>query len=388
MKKLLALLLTLAFALVAIAVPSLADALSANGIQIYPIRSEFNDYGGNNVSLRVYMRVVNNSGHPLTILLNDVQADGVPVYGAGISGLTVNADTGNNSDEYFLFKPEYESDDAAARALRDARTLTMTLQAFDNSTYDDVAVEAFVIDLSSLGNSGPSYGSDSSSYDYSDSSASYAPPYTPKSTNYQTLKQGSKGQAVRDLQQRLTDLGYLNDKVDGSYGRNTTTAVRSFCEQHGLPIGSEATPEMQQLLYSSRAQYYEEPYIPLVIASTYKLENPQQTGVAGVGMLTQLVVNRSSTRAIRGFVLNYYQTDMYGNKIDLGTNGTGAYYVPVEQMNYIEPGHYKDAFVYAVNSFYSTYAVYVGVQKVVFDDGEVREYSPDEITYFECRVQN
>ena len=42
-----------------------------------------------------------------------------------------------------------------------------------------------------------------------------APSYTPASTDYKTLKPGNKGRAVRDLQQRLIDLGYLSGKADG-----------------------------------------------------------------------------------------------------------------------------------------------------------------------------
>jgi len=197
---------------------------------------------------------------------------------------------------------------------------------------------------------------------------------------------------VRDLQQRLTDLGYLNDKVDGSFGRNTNTAVRSFCDQHGLPIRSEATPEMQQLLYSSSAQYYQEPYIPLVIGATYDLETPQQTGLNNCGMMNIQVVNRSSTRGIRGFVLSYYQTNMYGERVNLLNPDYAAGRDPIytfeqEQMNYVEPGHYKNAMTYSIERYFNTYAVYVGVKKIVFDDGEVRELSDDEIEYFECAIQ-
>lgn len=395
MKKLTAMFLILALALGALAVPALADTtFNAGGIQAYPLRCELHDRGGNDVSLSVYMRVINNSGHPATILIKDAKVDGTPIYGAGISGLEVNADTGNNSNEYFLFKPEYSTDDAAARALRNAGTITMTLQAFDRDSYDDIVVDSFEINIPALSDSSD-YSGDIDDVDFGhggSSNVSYAPPYTPKSTNYQTLKQGSKGQAVRDLQQRLTDLGYLNDKVDGSFGRNTNTAVRSFCDQHGLPIRSEATPEMQQLLYSSSAQYYQEPYIPLVIGATYDLETPQQTGLNNCGMMNIQVVNRSSTRGIRGFVLSYYQTNMYGERVNLLNPDYAAGRDPIytfeqEQMNYVEPAHYKNAMTYSIERYFNTYAVYVGVKKIVFDDGEVRELSDDEIEYFECAIQ-
>lgn len=338
------------------------------------------------MSLRVYVRVVNNNSCPVTILLKDVTADGTPVYGAGVSGIAANSDTGNNSNEYFLFKPEYTSDDAAARALRNASSLTMTVHAFNRDTYDDIIKEPCEINIAALGGTDAYDDYPSEDYGY-DSSANYAPAYTPASYDFQTLKQGSKGQAVRDLQQRLTDLGYLCDKIDGSYGRNTNTAVRSFCDQHGLVVSNEATPEMQQLLYSSNAQYYSEPYIPLVIGATFKKDTPIEFGGYGSydGRITIQLVNRSSTRGIRGYVLYYYQTNMYGEKINLAPSGT-LYEAYFDEMNYIEPAHYKDALSYVIKNYYGTYAVYVGIQKIVFDDGEIREIDPSDIDYYECVI--
>lgn len=46
---------------------------------------------------------------------------------------------------------------------------------------------------------------------------------------FSTLNKGSKGSAVRDLQERLAFLGYMSyDEVDGSYGNRTKDAVYNF----------------------------------------------------------------------------------------------------------------------------------------------------------------
>ena len=45
---------------------------------------------------------------------------------------------------------------------------------------------------------------------------------------YATLRQGSKGERVRSLQQALISLGYLSGKADGVYGSQTRKAVKSF----------------------------------------------------------------------------------------------------------------------------------------------------------------
>lgn len=41
-----------------------------------------------------------------------------------------------------------------------------------------------------------------------------------------TLTVGAKGAQVRQLQQRLNDLGFLESVVDGAYGKQTAAAVR------------------------------------------------------------------------------------------------------------------------------------------------------------------
>ena len=288
-----------------------------------------------------------------------------------------------------MFMTTDEDTAAGGAAISDPRRIEMDLVAMDNDTYARLFEQHVSLDVQSLGGEDASPGN-SGNDSYAPTTGNTAPAYTPASYDFKELKQGSKGQAVRDLQQRLTDLYYLNDKVDGSFGRNTCTAVRCFCEQNGLPIASQATPEMQELLYSSSAKYYVEPYLPLMIAGSYIVETPLDLGLEN-GFLEVELVNRSPDTAIRGYVLSFYQTDMYGKQINLSPNGGELYHFEMEMMKYIEPGHYlnaKDAYPYAINKFYSTYAVYVGVKTVVMEDGDVRDIDLDDVTYFECRVAN
>ena len=55
---------------------------------------------------------------------------------------------------------------------------------------------------------------------------------------FQVLKSGSKGEAVRAVQQRLKDLGYYAGEIDGQYGPATKTAVYRFQNAHGLSADS------------------------------------------------------------------------------------------------------------------------------------------------------
>ena len=49
-----------------------------------------------------------------------------------------------------------------------------------------------------------------------------------------TLKKGSKGTAVKELQKRLKELGYYTYGIDGDYGDRTVNAVKAFQTKNGL----------------------------------------------------------------------------------------------------------------------------------------------------------
>jgi peptidoglycan hydrolase-like protein with peptidoglycan-binding domain len=62
------------------------------------------------------------------------------------------------------------------------------------------------------------------------------------------LKKGSRGEAVRELQQTLTSLGYDTKGADGIFGANTKKAVRQFQKSHGLKVDGIVGPATQKAL--------------------------------------------------------------------------------------------------------------------------------------------
>jgi len=56
----------------------------------------------------------------------------------------------------------------------------------------------------------------------------------PQSAYAAVLKQGSKGETVKTLQQKLKNWGYYTGSVDGIYGAKTVAAVKSFQRKNGL----------------------------------------------------------------------------------------------------------------------------------------------------------
>ncbi len=65
------------------------------------------------------------------------------------------------------------------------------------------------------------------------------------------LGRGSNGPEVKELQTRLTQLGYQLGSVDGKFGSKTESAVRLFQKEHGLRVdglaGTQTISELKRL---------------------------------------------------------------------------------------------------------------------------------------------
>lgn len=70
---------------------------------------------------------------------------------------------------------------------------------------------------------------------------------------YTKLSKGSEGSAVRKLQTRLADLGYLNSEIDGNFGNKTKTAVQLFQKEAGLEVTGIADENTQIALFKDDA---------------------------------------------------------------------------------------------------------------------------------------
>jgi len=71
--------------------------------------------------------------------------------------------------------------------------------------------------------------------------------------NYDTLSKGDKSDAVFELQNRLYELGFLNDDRDGAFGSKTQTAVKMFQQVVGLPTTGIADSATQEALFAEDA---------------------------------------------------------------------------------------------------------------------------------------
>ncbi|MGI5159649.1 L,D-transpeptidase family protein [Microbispora sp. CA-102843] len=77
--------------------------------------------------------------------------------------------------------------------------------------------------------------------------------YPPFSAPGKTLKLGAKGSAVKALQARLKELGYMPGSADGSYGGTTLMAVWAFQKVQGIQPTSTVAARTWKALENPRA---------------------------------------------------------------------------------------------------------------------------------------
>ncbi|MBR0267291.1 MAG: peptidoglycan-binding protein [Clostridia bacterium] len=102
------------------------------------------------------------------------------------------------------------------------------------------------------------------------------------STKYRGLKYGSTGEDVKDLQIRLTALGYYKGKISGDFLEGTQNGIRRFQKNNNLESTGEADPLTQETLYSSTAigNYdVEEPTATPFSDSAWYMVDESDTGV-------------------------------------------------------------------------------------------------------------
>ena len=69
-----------------------------------------------------------------------------------------------------------------------------------------------------------------------------------------SLKKGSSGTEVRNLQYVLSELGYYDGSINGEYGNTTADAVRAFQINNDIsPVDGVAGPKTLKVIYSSKA---------------------------------------------------------------------------------------------------------------------------------------
>jgi peptidoglycan hydrolase-like protein with peptidoglycan-binding domain len=80
-----------------------------------------------------------------------------------------------------------------------------------------------------------------------------APTAKPTATPGGSLKLGSQGQDVRNLQTKLKALGFYKGSVDGDFGEGTEKAVKAFQKQYGLTVDGKVGSATMAKLAAAKA---------------------------------------------------------------------------------------------------------------------------------------
>ncbi len=122
-----------------------------------------------------------------------------------------------------------------------------------------------------------------------------------------SLKKGSSGTEVRNLQYVLYELGYYDGPIDGNYGDTTADAVRAFQVNNSLsPVDGVAGPKTLKVIYSSEAIGASAPsgnYTPLEKGDKGTLVVELQEILAELGYLTEVtgVYDSATVEAVKNF---------------------------------------------------------------------------------------
>ncbi len=72
-------------------------------------------------------------------------------------------------------------------------------------------------------------------------------------SGYTVIERGNSGEAVENLQNRLTELGYYTGNITGKMDSATQVAYKKFEKANGFTANGIASPEEQEVLYSDLA---------------------------------------------------------------------------------------------------------------------------------------
>ena len=142
------------------------------------------------------------------------------------------------------------------------------------------------------------------------------------------VKQGSRGEIVRQIQTKLKNWGYYTGGVDGVYGAKTTSAVKYFQRKNNLTqdgvVGQKTANAMGIKLSSSSAtsgQASGDLYLMARAVYGEARGEPYQGKVAVAAVILNRVRNKDFPNTVSGVIYQPWAfTAVNDGQINLGTN--------------------------------------------------------------------
>ena len=143
------------------------------------------------------------------------------------------------------------------------------------------------------------------------------------------VKQGSRGEIVRQIQTKLKNWGYYTGGVDGVFGAKTTTAVKSFQRKNKLTadgiVGQKTANAMGIRLSSSSSsgssQTSGDLYLMARAVYGEARGEPYQGKVAVAAVILNRVRNKDFPNTVSGVIYQPWAfTAVNDGQINMGTN--------------------------------------------------------------------
>lgn len=147
-------------------------------------------------------------------------------------------------------------------------------------------------------------------------------------SSYSTLRFGSRGSNVSNLQQGLKNAGYYNYSVTGFYGKITEQAVIDFQRSNRLRIDGIAGPQTQSALYNGSSTNNTASNVSQSSSDLYWLSRiihaeargEPYTGMVAVGNVVLNRVNSTNfPNTVYGVIFEYYKHIPQFSPVEEGT---------------------------------------------------------------------
>ena len=143
------------------------------------------------------------------------------------------------------------------------------------------------------------------------------------------LKRGDEGSEVRNIQNMLIDLGYLNDRADGVFGVNTKAAIEAFQRNNGIHGDANAygvaTTMTQAVLFSDVARSADQsPQLRrwTIEGNPYNVKNDDEIITEDGAMVLRFrLENLNPTQPVMALAMRWWLLDEDDDIIYNGTNG-------------------------------------------------------------------
>lgn len=207
---------------------------------------------------------------------------------------------------------------------------------------------------------------------------------------YDSLKKGSYGDTVKAMQAKLIELGYLDDKADGSFGAKTKTAVELFEEEQGLIVDGVLEPlEVYYLLdcaplsrdevIVSKAQVDDIESIqaalavlPVRVSNAKVLVQSKLNKDTYPDMLTAVVENRTDKKIV-GYTVGFLAYDASGEAVQILTqydeNGYFEILGDAEAIELTAGSSFGSSYGWRLQNEHGIVYLIACVKEATFEDG-------------------